>query len=150
MSYTNRNSNQAGDVLFLMTESGGDMEVENGLTTMTAMYDTMVTLALTGGNEDDNGTPATENLQWAGNEDEPEINKYRGRFHRWTHGKSINTGNLTEAQKDASDDLAEAFVDIAKEITVSARLISSRRVKLTIDITDKIGNDFRYIKEFGK
>ena len=150
MSYTNRNSNQEGDVLFVMTEAGGDMEVGAGVTTMTAMYDTMVTLALAGGNEDDDGTPATEDLQWPGNEDEPEINKYRGRFHRWTQGRPINTGNLTEVQKDATDDLTEAFVDIAKEITVSARLITSRRVKLIIDIIDKIGNDFRYVKEFGK
>jgi hypothetical protein len=150
MSYTNRNSHQDGDVLFLLTKAGGDICAENGITTMTAVYDTMIDITLTGGNEDDDGTPSTESLQWAGNEDEPEINKLRGRFHKWTQGRSINTGNLTELQKDATDDLTEAFVDIAKEITVKARLITSRRVELTIDIIDSIGSDFRYVKEFGK
>lgn len=149
MTYTNRNSNQVGDVLFLLTESGGDMEVENGITTMTALYDTMIDITLTGGNEEDDGTPATERLQYAGNEDEPEINKLRGRFHKWTHGRPINTGNLTELKKDAASDLTDSFVDIAKEISIIARLVTSKRVELTIDITDNAGNDYRYIKEFG-
>jgi hypothetical protein len=150
MTYTNRNLHQDGDVLFQLTEAGGDICVEDGITFMTALYDSMIDITLTGGNEDDDGTPATESLQWAGNEDEPEINKLRGRFHRWTQGRPINTGNITELQKDAISDLTEAFANIANEIIVKTRLITSRRVQLTIDITDKIGNDFRYVKEFGK
>lgn len=145
-----KNAHQEGDILFLLTLLGGDICVENGITTMTAMYDTMIDITLTGGNEDDDGTPATESLQWAGNEDEPEINQLRGRFHKWTKGRAINTGNLTDLQKDAVSDLTEAFSNIVSEIVVKARLITSKRVELTIDITDTIGNDYRYIKEFGK
>ena len=58
--------NQHGDVLLYHTPDGGEIEMVNGLVTMSGGLETMAYLCLFGGNEEDDGRPGHDQLQAVG------------------------------------------------------------------------------------
>jgi hypothetical protein len=126
------NAIQAGDVLMLSTPDGGDINVENGIIEMTELYETMATLELLGGNDDDDGSESTEKLQWWGNEDEPKERKYRSKFQALLNGTPITSQKLVDLQAAAEEQLDALFVGggFAESVSVEVALPSNKRVEV--------------------
>jgi len=121
------NKTQQGDVLLYQGPDDGDIYVEGGLVEMTQGFDSMLYIVLSGPNENDDGSEGAYNLQWLGNEDEPEENQIRGKFHQLLQQLPITSGNLGTLQAAAIDDITSAFGDLidAVKVTVSAISVNS-------------------------
>jgi hypothetical protein len=129
------NTVQQGDVLIYQSIDNGNMNIEDGITEMTQSVESMIYLALVGGNQEDNNTPATDHLQWMGNEDEEPQFQYRSKFQAWiTSGKPITSGTLKEGRDAATDDITSAFGDMLKAVICNVQAKSQRHVSVYSDI----------------
>jgi hypothetical protein len=124
--------NQQGDVLLYMEENSGNMQVENGVTTMDVGYKTMLVLSLAGGNEFDDGSESTVNLQWWGNEGEPAESQLRSYFNGVVWGLPFNSSNLRVFEDAARKDIERDFVatGFATELELSVSLVNPKRLLL--------------------
>lgn len=130
------NTNQQGDVLLYHGDKdAGEINESGGIIEMTQRYETMAYLALFGGNQEDDGSSATEKLQFWGNEGEPPERQYRGRFQVRLSGAPLTSASLKDLETDALYDLESAFLpDYALSVSVSASILSPKKVKLVIVI----------------
>ena len=133
------NAIQEGDVRMWMVDDRGEIEEKDGFITMTGSFETMIMLALFGGNEDDNRSESTELLQWWGNEGEPVENQYRSRFqYECSRGQPITSGSITTLVDAAESDLKDAFVTTgyAKSVEVTeVELVNPKRIRVAGFIT---------------
>ena len=130
------NTNQQGDVLLYHgSDDRGEINEANGIIEMTKFYETMAYLCLFGGNQDDDGTEATKNSQWCGNEGEPEEQQYRGRFQSYLKGAPLTSALIPEMEAAAIEDLAAGFVPgYAESVTCSITLLTPKMASLNIGI----------------
>lgn len=128
------NTVQQGDVLLYQGDDGGEINVENGITEMTQLYDTFIYLILCGSNEDDNNTSETEREQYCGNEDEPAENKLRGKLNYLLKNRPINSETIREIRDAAADDITSGFGAMLKSVIVTVTLITTRHIELLNEI----------------
>ncbi len=126
---------QQGDVLLQQTNDNGEIEVVNGVTTMTGGFETMVYLCLFGGNEDDDGS-ANNPKTWWGNlgEIDPDL-RYVSETQNLLKSLPAISSNLLRIQAAAERDLA-VFLNknIASSVTVAVSIPALNRITITVDV----------------
>ena len=141
---------QQGDVLLCQTNDDGEIEVVNGVATMSGGLETAAYLSLFGGNEDDNGQ--LDNVtNWWGNLDETDpAREYHSETQNLLQSIPSTTGNLLRIEQAADRDLAW-FIEVkaASSVTVAATMPGLNKVKLTIDI-EAIGvqSSFEFVENW--
>lgn len=143
------NTSQQGDVLFYMTPDGGELNVENGITEMTAIWDSFILMCLMGGNRHDNGTATTEKLQYMGNEDEEPENQLRSRFQALLYGRPMTSALARELGEAAALDVADGMGEDAKNVLASVSILSNKRMSVNIDIELTSGETVKSRLEIG-
>ena len=138
-----------GDVWMIQDGRGGEINEEGGYIEMTDGLHTLVVLALGGGNMDDTGAPATEALQWWGNEGEPPERQYRSEFHSTVMGAPVTSARLVvirdAAQRDIDRDLVATRA--IKSAEVFARIVRPKTIGLRIDMLLNDGRSVNISKE---
>lgn len=143
---------QQGDVLLYQTNDEGEIESINGVITMTGGLETMAYLCLFGGNEEDDGSQATERFQyWANfNENEPE-KKYRSETQALLKSLPVTSSSLAKLENAAVRDM-KSFVTagIADRITAAASIPGLNKIKLVINIEKNgiITESFKYTENW--
>lgn len=127
-------SQQQGDVWVYQTTDDADIEVIQGLVTMSGGLETSAYLCLFGGNEQDDGR-ADNPLQWWGNYGETPERQYRSETQYLLRSLPAIPANLRRVEDAATRDLS-TLVDIgaATEIRVSASIPGINRLRLQVDI----------------
>ena len=138
------NKVQQGDVLHFQGPDDGDIFVQDGLTEMTQGFKSMVYIVLEGPNEADDGSQGTEHLQWLGNEDEPEANQLRGKFHQKLKNQPLTSGTLPTLQDAAIEDITDKFGDLldSVQVTISATSVNSVNVFVKLFLSNKTVETF--------
>lgn len=123
------------DVLLFQTPDNGDMEIEEGLVTLTPGLDTAAYLSLFGGNWKDDGSQNNRQTWW-GNLDETEPSKrYRSEAQFLLGTIPAIPRNLRRIEDAATRDLQWLLDErVASSLTVSASLVGLNRVKIEIVI----------------
>jgi len=137
------------DVLFADTSDGGDIFYdENSNLKITNGLDTAIYLCLFGGNLDDDGSTASDKLQWWGNDGEPDDRRFRSRFHGLLMGQPFSSALRLRLEEAAKYDIKAGIpyvssvdVDISMsvkrldaEIRVYLRDGSEEYVELGVDL----------------
>ena len=135
---------QQGDIVLSQTDDDGEIEVVDGLVTMSGGLSTSVYLSLFGGNEDDDGAQ-NSSLNWWGNIDENQLEKqYRSEAQHILQGTPATSGNLRRVEDAAVRDLNWMLSSkVASKIAVAASIPGLNRIKLVIDI-EAIGEESRF------
>jgi len=112
-----------------MVENGGFIEMTQGI-------ETLVILALNGGNDSDDGSAATENMQWWGNDGEPPDRVMRSEFHAMVNGGAVTSARIADLRDAAQRDIDRDLIDsgVAQSATVKARLSTPKRLELFVQI----------------
>lgn len=123
---------QRGDVQLFQDSNDGNIICEGGIVQMTGGWETYIYLALFGGNEEDKGGQADENVQWWGNfiETDPE-RKYRSETQYYLSTLATTSGNLRLIEQAILRDL-DGMKSSVSDLTASARI--TRPNYLEIDI----------------
>lgn len=129
------NIQQEGDVLHTMDASGGTVHETGGYLLMTTFIESAVLDCLMGGNRQDDGSQATERLQWAGNEGEAEEHQARGRFLSMCDGRPITSARIPEYEEAAKGDILQLCKTVVKDVEVSASVTGPKRIDLVANIT---------------
>ena len=134
---------QQGDVLLRQTDDDGEIEVKDGLVTMSGGLETSAYLSLFGGNENDDGRDDNP-FKWWGNIDETNPSKqYHSETQNLLQSLPATTANLRRIEDAAKRDLTWMVTDnVATDIKVSAGMPGINRVKLTIEIGADITVEF--------
>lgn len=129
-------SSQDGDVLLFQTNDNGDIDVNDGIVTMTPSFETALYLSLFGGNQDDAGG-SDRTLQWWGDIDEVEpARKYISETQNLIEGLPVTSSNLLRIEDAARRDLAWLVNQgIASSVTVNASIPGLNRVRIDIVIS---------------
>jgi hypothetical protein len=134
---------QQGDVYLFDDTDGGNIEVSNGFVTMTKYVETLVYLCWFGGNREDDGSKATEKLQWWGNEGEPPERQYRGKLQSLLYGRPVTSALLPKIEEAALDDLKNGMPkSLFASASVYASAPSPKRVNLRAEILTKTGTPY--------
>lgn len=135
------------DVLMFHTADGGEIEILNGVVTMSAGLETAAYLSLFGGNEQDSGLAGDDRKQWWGNLGETEQDRqYRSRTQNLLRSIPAIPANLLRIEDAANADLAWLLEDVADSIEVTATMPGFNRVSIAATIV--VGNQ-RYAFLFG-
>jgi len=126
---------QQGDVALFQTNDDGDISVENGIVKMNSGLETMAYLCLFGGNQDDDGSQDSM-LGWWGNAEEVDPSKKMvSETQNIIDGLPATSNNILRLEKAAERDL-QVFLDekIASSVSVSAVMVSAKRVEIVVEI----------------
>ena len=126
---------QQGDVSLFQTIEDGNIEVVNGVITMSGGLGTAAYLSLFGGNIDDPAT-AESSFNWWGNLDEnDESRRYRSETQYLLRSLPATSFNLRRIEDAARRDLDWMLEEkVASSIDVEATVPQLNRVKLTVNI----------------
>ncbi len=126
---------QKGDVLLFQTLDDGDISVVDGITEMTAGFETAAYLSLFGGNEADDGRPGNL-LTWWGNVGETDVAKRQVSETQHLIGSiPATSSNLLKIEVAAGRDLQWFLdLDVASEVTVVATIPTLNRVNIVVSI----------------
>lgn len=142
---------QQGDVLLFNTPDHGDIEVIDGVVTMSGGLETAAYLALFGGNIDDNGTDSTKSKQWWGNLSETEPEKtYRSETQALLKSLPVISGNLRRIETTVVRDL-EFFIKIgaASSVNCVATIPGLNKIKIAVTITiEGVETTFEFIENW--
>lgn len=135
---------QQGDIFLSQTDDDGEIEIVDGVVTMSGGLSTSVYLSLFGGNEDDSGGQ-NSSLSWWGNIDENQTEKqYRSETQYLLQGIPATSGNLRRIEDAATRDLAWLLSSkVASKVLVTASIPGLNRIKLNIDI-EAVGEESRF------
>lgn len=124
------------DVQLFQTADDGDVEITNGVVRMTRGIDTAVYVSLFGGNEDDAGIAATEDLQFWGNFDEPiQERRLRSQTQALLRSLPLVPANLRRIEDAAAADLAWLKdTGVATFVVSRATMPALNTVKLTVSV----------------
>lgn len=139
---------QQGDVILFQTEDGGNVEVENGLMTMSGGLQTSAYLSLFGGNRYEiNTNEETETFkEWWGNIGELEVNQYISETQNIIDGLPATSSNLLKLEQSVLRDLNWMIEEkIASEINVNISIPLLNVVKFQIDIDQE---QFEFIENW--
>lgn len=134
------------DLALRNTNDGGEIEIVNGVETMSDGVYEYAYLCMFGGNEADDGSPSTVRKQWWGNLGEvlPE-RTYRSKTQNVMRAMPATSGNLKKVQDAAMSDLS-TMVDtgFASQVSAVASIPKLNHIELTISITVK-DKTFTYV-----
>ncbi len=139
--------NQQGDVVLRQTQDGGEIEVVNGVVSMSGGLGTAVYLSLFGGNEAD-GAFGDSAANWWANIDEVEPSKqYRSATQNLLRGIPATSGNLLRIKDAARRDLRWMTDDkVASSVAVAVSIPAINAVKILISIrADGVESDFEFL-----
>jgi phage gp46-like protein len=127
---------QNGDVYLFQTIDDGEMDIENGIVTMSAGLDTAVYLSLFGGNYEDDGSYQNQ-YEWWGNRSETiPSHKYRSETQALLRSIPISSGNIIRMEAVAVRDLNWILEErIADKIDVTVTIPGIDQVTFDIRIT---------------
>lgn len=135
-------STPIADVKLFHTADGGEIEILNGVVTMSAGLETAAYLSLFGGNEQDSGLSGDDRLQWWGNLGETDQARiYRSRTQNLLRSIPAIPANLLRIEDVVNADLAWMLDEIADSIEVSTAIPGFNRVNITVTI---VVGDARY------
>jgi phage gp46-like protein len=132
---------QVVDVKLFNEADGGNIEIVNGMVTMSAGLETSVYLSLFGGNEQDSGLQADDSKQFWGNLSETDPAKqYRSRTQYALRALPAIPANLLRLEDAVKADLAWMLVSVASKVDVVASMPALNRVGLAVAVTvsDKV------------
>lgn len=137
---------QQGDVKLYQTNNDGEIDIKNGIVTMSSGIETTVYLSLFGGNENDDGS-SQSNLFWWGNLTESSLiaRQYRSKTQYLLRSLPFSTANLLNLEDGIKGDLAwmlEKQLISSLEITLQVPYINE--LKIILDIIAQ-GQDFQII-----
>lgn len=130
MNYTN------GDVLLLSTVDGGNINMTDGLIEMTSGFESAAFLSLFGGNDGDDGTDATNPLEFWGNklDDDNPDRKLTSRTQNILKGYPATPANLNLVNQAIQLDLnwmkANNTVD---EFIINLSIPQPKRINIDIE-----------------
>ena len=123
------------DVLLFETNDNGEIEIEDGLVTLTPSFDSAVYLSLFGGNWADDGSQNNRQTWWGNLDEQATANQYRSETQYLLGTIPATTGNLKRIEDAASRDLQWLIEEnAASSLAVSASLPGLNRVKIEISI----------------
>lgn len=123
------------DVLLLNTNDGGEMEIKNGVVTMSDGLENVVHLSLFGGNEDDSGSEAAKPKQWWANFGELDPARHlRSAFQFLVRSIPCTSGNLRLVQEAAESDLAWMLESIATSVSVLCSIPALNTLKTEVNL----------------
>jgi phage gp46-like protein len=125
------------DVLLFNNADGGDIEVKNGVVTLTDSIETAVLLSLFGGNDDDDASDATASKIWWGSLEETDtFKRQRSETQFLLRSLPIIPANLRRIEDAAVRDLAWlTATKVATFVRARATMPALNRVKLEVFIT---------------
>lgn len=128
-------TNQQGDVSLFQTPDDGDIEVLNGLVTMSGGLETAAYLSLLGGNLEDDGRPANSLTWWGNLEETDRAFKYVSETQNLLQGLPAVSRNLILVEEANLRDLQWMLDNkIASSITSEASIPQVGRVSFVITI----------------
>lgn len=141
-----------GDVKLIDTLDDGDLEIVDNFIQMAGGIETAAYLSLFGGNKGDNGTNATKNKGWWGNQLEtiPE-RKLISRTQNIMFTTEATPGNLLKIIKAAKQDLAWfKNIGFADTIDVTGNIPGPKKLNLYIEIKKdgKTLGDFEFLENW--
>ena len=123
------------DVLLFQTNDNGEMEIEDGLVTLTPSLDTSAYLSLFGGNWKDDGSQNNRQTWWGNLDETDPAKRYRSETQYLLGTIPATSRNLRRIEDAATRDLQWLLDEkVASSVTVSASLIGLNRVKIEIII----------------
>lgn len=130
------------DVLLRHEPDGGNIEIVNGQVTLSNGLETATYLSLFGGNERDDGTDATESLEWWGNKAEvTEARKLRSRTQHLLLTLPLVPANLLRFEDAAGADLAWfGATGVARFVGVAVTMPGVNRVRFAVrlEVNDEV------------
>lgn len=141
-----QNIEQIGDMLVFSNNGLAELAQVAGQMVMTPGPESAIFLALQGGNEEDDGSSATESKQFWGNYGEPPEKQFRSRtLNILSSGVPINSGNVTNIVQAVVEDLGGTFP--TAEIAISkVSLLTPKHVVISGSIVwpDKTSWPFEF------
>lgn len=124
-----------GDVLFIDTPDGGNIQIENGLVLDDRGFQTAVYLSLFGGNFDD-PVVIESNKSWWGNLIGDKETELRSQFQNIICSLPLTTKNIRVAEDAAKQDLTWVIDNgIGDEITVTGSIENIKEASFEIVIS---------------
>ncbi len=139
-SAQSRNRGTSLDVVLFHTEDGGEIEIVNGVLTMSDGLETATYLSLFGGNERDSGLAADDRLQWWGNLGEPnEARAYRSQTQNLLRNLPATSANLRRVEDAVSRDLAWMTKTHVREVGVNVSIPKLNAIRIEVTLVMKDG-----------
>ena len=127
---------QVGDVALFHRADGGDIEVIDGITSMSSGLETSVYLSLFGGNLDDDGRPGNARTWWGNLSEDDPANQYRSETQHLIQALPSIPINLLAIEEAAGRDLAWMIpAGAASAVAVVASLVGPKRIAIVVTIT---------------
>ena len=118
---------QQGDVLLCQTNDDGEIEVIDGIVTMTGTFSTAAYLSLFGGNEDDNGLSSSVKTWWGNLSENEPSRRYVSETQNLLQSIPATANNLLRIEDAVKRDLnwfltenIASYVEAAVSIEVRA------------------------------
>jgi len=138
------------DVRIYHTNDNGEINIVNGTTELTGGFDSLIYLALFGGNSDDPGGQDTT-LSWWGNLLENEESKqYRSKTQYLLRGLPATSANLQRLKVAVEKDLQFLLdLSIASSIDISVRIPALNKIEISGSVKAE-GNktDFLFVENW--
>ena len=126
---------QQGDVSLFQTNDDGEIEVVNGVVTMSGGLETAAYLSLFGGNEDDDGRKDNPKTWWGNLLEINPTKKYVSETQHLLQSIPAVSANLRKIEDAAKKDLNWFLTNnIASSVTVLASIPDVNRITLTVNI----------------
>jgi len=121
------------DVLLFQTDDNGDIEIVDGLLTLTPGLDTAAYLSLFGGNQADDGRQGSPDQWWGNYGEQNAARQYRSETQHLLGTIPAVSGNLRRLEDAARRDLQWLLDEsAASSVSVSASITGLNRVKIGI------------------
>ncbi len=128
-------TNQQGDVLLCQTPDGGEIEVINGVVTMSGGLEVAAYLSILGGNYADDGLPANPETWWGNLEETDKAFKYISETQNLIEGLPAVSRNLILLEEAVLRDLQWMLDNkVASELEVSVSIPALGRVAFDVRI----------------
>lgn len=126
---------QQGDVLLRQINDDGEIEVVNGVTTMSGGLGTAAYLSLFGGNEDDDGRKDSPKTWWGNLLEVDPAKKYVSETQHLLQSIPVISANLRKIEDAAKKDLDWFLASkVASSVTVLATIPGLNKIKIKVDI----------------
>lgn len=132
-----------GDVLLFQTNDGGEIVINNGLTTLSNGIETATYLSMFGGNEDDDNSQDNKFSWWGNLSENDPAKQYRSETQNLLQSIPAIPANLRRVEDAIKRDLAWFLTEgVASEITAVATLpaVNTINIKITMTTENELYN----------